>query len=172
MPYPICSVVAVFKMLVRILNTLRSRIWDMALFLFSDYLNPQLIRMEILQNSTLRFGRRKTIVHRTMCALLGAISDGGLTPPLILICCSPPTEAGVISHLIYLIGQPGDGFTCSESCGRGDTYGYIYGLIHLYDNVMCCNHTRACFKNAFYKMYVTICGRFCLNEGGVAGYVN
>ena len=37
MPYPICSVVAVFKMLVRILNTLRSRIWDMALFLFSDY---------------------------------------------------------------------------------------------------------------------------------------
>ncbi|MFR8888694.1 DUF6783 domain-containing protein [uncultured Anaerobutyricum sp.] len=21
-------------------------------------------------------------------------------------------------------------------------------------------------------MYVTICGRFCLNEGGVAGYVN
>ena len=25
---------------------------------------------------------------------------GGLTPPLILICCSPPTEVGVISHLI------------------------------------------------------------------------
>ena len=37
MPYPICSVVAVFKMLVRILNTLRSRIWDMVFFLFSDY---------------------------------------------------------------------------------------------------------------------------------------
>ena len=36
-PYPICSVVTVFKMLVRILNTLRSRIWDMVLFLFSDY---------------------------------------------------------------------------------------------------------------------------------------
>ena len=35
-PYPICSVVAVFKMLVRILNTLRSRIWDMVFFLFSD----------------------------------------------------------------------------------------------------------------------------------------
>ena len=66
---------------------------------------------------------------------------GDWLPPLILICCSPPTEVGVISHLIYLIGQPGDGFTCSESCGRGDTYGYIYGLIHLYDNVMCCNHT-------------------------------
>ena len=37
MPYPICSVVAVFKMLIRILNTLRSRIWDILFFLFSDY---------------------------------------------------------------------------------------------------------------------------------------
>ena len=36
-PYPICSVVAVFKMLVRILNTLPSRIWDRVVFLFSDY---------------------------------------------------------------------------------------------------------------------------------------
>ena len=36
MPYPICSVVAGFKMLIRILNPLRSRIWDMALFLFSS----------------------------------------------------------------------------------------------------------------------------------------
>ena len=36
--HPICSVVAVFKMLIRILNMLRSRIWDMVLFLFSDYL--------------------------------------------------------------------------------------------------------------------------------------
>ena len=41
MPYPICSVVAVFMMLVRILNTLPSRIWDRAFFLFSDYLNTQ-----------------------------------------------------------------------------------------------------------------------------------
>ena len=32
--------------------------------------------------------------------------------------------------------------------------------------------TRVCLKNAFCKIYVTICGRFCLNEGGVAGYVN
>ena len=32
-------------MLIRILNTLRSRIWDMVLFLFSDYPNPQLVRM-------------------------------------------------------------------------------------------------------------------------------
>ena len=32
--------------------------------------------------------------------------------------------------------------------------------------------TRACLKNAFCKMCVTICGRFRLNEGGVAGYGN
>ena len=29
-----------------------------------------------------------------------------------------------------------------------------------------------CLKNAFCKMCITICGRFRLNEGGVAGYVN
>ena len=27
-------------------------------------------------------------------------------------------------------------------------------------------------KHAFCKIYVTICGRFCTNEGGVAGYCN
>ena len=32
--------------------------------------------------------------------------------------------------------------------------------------------SRACLKKAFCKMCVTVCGRFCLNEGGVAGYVN
>ena len=32
--------------------------------------------------------------------------------------------------------------------------------------------TRVFLKKAFYKMYVTICGRFCLINGGVAGYVN
>ena len=37
LPYPICSVVAVLKMLIRILDTLRSRIWDMVLFLFSVF---------------------------------------------------------------------------------------------------------------------------------------
>ena len=31
---------------------------------------------------------------------------------------------------------------------------------------------RVYLKNAFCKIYVTIYGRFCLNEGGVAGYVN
>ncbi|MFR4284050.1 MAG: hypothetical protein ACLT1Q_04350 [Anaerobutyricum soehngenii] len=35
-----------FKMLIRILNTLRSRIWDMVLFLFSDYLNLWFNNME------------------------------------------------------------------------------------------------------------------------------
>ncbi|MBP0061203.1 hypothetical protein JYQ77_13590, partial [Anaerobutyricum soehngenii] len=52
----ICSVVAVFKMLVRILNTLRSRIWDMVFFLFSDYPNPQLVRMGIAQKSMVFIG--------------------------------------------------------------------------------------------------------------------
>ena len=49
MIYPICSVVAIFKMLVRILNTLPSRIWDISFFLFSGYLNLQLERMGIFQ---------------------------------------------------------------------------------------------------------------------------
>ena len=41
MSYPICSVVAVFKMLIRILNKLRSRIWDMTWFLFFCVLAPR-----------------------------------------------------------------------------------------------------------------------------------
>ena len=32
--------------------------------------------------------------------------------------------------------------------------------------------SRACLKNSFCKMCVTICGRFRLNEGGVVGCVN
>ena len=32
--------------------------------------------------------------------------------------------------------------------------------------------TRACLKKAFCKMCVTICGRFCSDEGVVAGYDN
>jgi hypothetical protein len=36
-------------MLICILNTLPSRIWDIVFFLFSDYLNPQLVRVGILQ---------------------------------------------------------------------------------------------------------------------------
>ena len=46
--HPRCSVVAVFKMLIRILNTLPSRIWDVFFFLFSGYLNLQLVRMGVL----------------------------------------------------------------------------------------------------------------------------
>ena len=37
LPYPICSVVAVLKTLIRILSPLRSRIWDMVVFLFSVF---------------------------------------------------------------------------------------------------------------------------------------
>ena len=33
-------------------------------------------------------------------------------------------------------------------------------------------HPRACLKKAFCKMCVTICGRFCPDEGAVAGYGN
>ncbi len=29
--------------------------------------------------------------------------------------------------------------------------------------------SRACLKNAFRQMYVTVCGRFVPNEGGVGG---
>ena len=38
----------------------------------------------------------------------------------------------------------------------------------------CCEagSSRACLKNAFRKMYVTICGRFCPDKGVVAGYGN
>ncbi|WP_394925418.1 DUF6783 domain-containing protein [uncultured Robinsoniella sp.] len=32
-------------------------------------------------------------------------------------------------------------------------------------------YTRACFKIAFWQMYVTVCGRFVPDEGRVAGYV-
>ena len=33
-------------------------------------------------------------------------------------------------------------------------------------------YPRACLKKAFCKMCVTICGRFCPDEGAVAGYGN
>ena len=32
--------------------------------------------------------------------------------------------------------------------------------------------TRACLKKAFRELRVSVCGRFYLNEGGVAGYGN
>ena len=62
MPYPICSIVAVFKMLVRILNTLQSHIWDRALFLFSDYTKPT-----VGENGKLVFGfEEEGIVQKSM----------------------------------------------------------------------------------------------------------
>ena len=51
MPYPICYVVAVFKMLIRILNPLRSRIWDMVWFLFSSVFSKQMKKLIILSPS-------------------------------------------------------------------------------------------------------------------------
>ena len=46
MIYPICSVVAVFKMLVRILNMLPSRIWVYHFSFFLIILNPQFGNVE------------------------------------------------------------------------------------------------------------------------------
>ena len=41
------------------------------------------------------------LLLRTSAILPEAISAGGLTPPLIQACFSPPIEVGVISQLIY-----------------------------------------------------------------------
>ena len=38
--------------------------------------------------------------------------------------------------------------------------------------VRTCKTFRACLKNGFRKLRVPVCGRFCPNEGGVAGYGN
>ena len=35
---------------------------------------------------------------------------------------------------------------------------------------VCVQSARVCLKKAFRSLHVPICGRFCLNEGGVAGY--
>ena len=89
MPYPICSVVAVFKMLVRILNTLRSRIWDMALFLFSDYSkstvnengnSPEFKTAPAFLLRDARHAMHDILLLRISAILPEAISDGGLTP--------------------------------------------------------------------------------------------
>ena len=55
--------------------------------------------------STLRSGRRKTIVHRTMCALPEAISDGRL-PPTTDTSLLPAIDRGrgtFPSDVIYLL---------------------------------------------------------------------
>ena len=43
------------------------------------------------------------LLLRTSAILPEAISAGGLTPPLIQACFSPPIEVGVISQLIYIV---------------------------------------------------------------------
>ena len=47
---------AVFKMLVRILNTLRSRIWDIVFFLFSDSSKSTVCQYGICQKKVLLQG--------------------------------------------------------------------------------------------------------------------
>ena len=54
-PYPICFVVAVFKMLIRILNTLRSRIWDMILFLFSSASLNEFKKQQIVKKGKIEY---------------------------------------------------------------------------------------------------------------------
>ena len=43
---------------------------------------------------------------------------------------------------------------------------------HMYTLLFQSILVRVCLKNASLKMYVTICVWFCLNEGGIVGYVN
>ena len=91
LPYPICSVVAVFKMLVRILNTLRSRIWDRVVFLCSDYLNLRFNNMECARRlwssgklnfkgltlKLLSFQHKSLICYLSQSRRLSSLSGGG-----------------------------------------------------------------------------------------------
>ena len=45
------------------------------------------------------------LLLRPSAILPEAISAGGLTPPLIQACFSPPIEVGVISQLIYIVNK-------------------------------------------------------------------
>ena len=90
-PYPICSVVAVLKMLIRLLNTLRSRIWDMPVFLFSDYLNLWFNSMECARRlwssgklnfkgltlKLLSFQHKSLICYLSQSRRLPSLSGGG-----------------------------------------------------------------------------------------------
>ena len=56
-------------------------------------------------------------------------------------------------------------------------FSLYYRIFHIISigniwNVFESTFTRACLKKAFCKMCVTICGRFCPDEGAVAGYGN
>ena len=50
-----------------------------------------------------RHAMHDILLLRISAILPEAISDGGLTPPLIPACFSPPIEVGVISQLIYTL---------------------------------------------------------------------
>ncbi|RHP06089.1 hypothetical protein DWZ93_13475 [Dorea sp. AF36-15AT] len=58
-----------------------------------------------LCKSTLRFGRRKTIVHRTMCALPEAISAGWIDSQLIYIKPAILSNSGFFNALTGCIGR-------------------------------------------------------------------
>ena len=45
------------------------------------------------------------LLLRISAILSEAISAGGLPPPLIQACFSPPIEVGVISQLIYIVNK-------------------------------------------------------------------
>ena len=72
----------------------------------SVYCNGLFILPSLFKNASAfllrdaRHAMHDILLLRISAILSEAISDGGLTPPLILICSLQPTEAGVISHLI------------------------------------------------------------------------
>ena len=75
-----------------------------------------------------------------------------------------------------MTGNRGDDLTCLYVIVKWRNRHFKFDLINIVDDniiiTSICLKSRACLKNAFCKMCVTICGRFRLNEGGVAGYVN
>ena len=90
-PYPICSVVAVFKMLIRILNTLQSRIWDRVLFLFSVFW----LQKEWMQSS---LGERRGRDQKTT-----AYSEGISSEDYFLSLMSSKEKGLVISWEIKVV---------------------------------------------------------------------
>ncbi|WP_349087603.1 hypothetical protein [Anaerobutyricum soehngenii] len=80
-----------FKMLIRILNTLRSRIWDRVFFLFSDYLNLWFNSMECARRlwssgklnskgltlKLLSFQHKSLICYLSQSRRLPSLSGGG-----------------------------------------------------------------------------------------------
>ena len=75
-----------------------------------------------------------------------------------------------------MTGNRGDDLTCLYVIVKWRNRHFKFDLINIVDDniiiTSICLKSRACLKNAFCKMCITICGRFRLNEGGVAGYGN